>query len=144
MDTAKLLLQLPVRNNGLAMCPTADKAPASFLSSFVASASDPLLAKLKSSLLPYVIDAVDRFVSLAGLDINKASPVSAILPADCSKLLSTPYTSRLQNLYHSRRGIMGVLTSYLHQVRLQNLRQSVLPPEGADLSLLSRGEKSEF
>lgn len=144
VDTAKLLLQLPIRNNGLAIFPTADKAPASFLSSFIASASDPLLAKLKSTLLPYIAEAVDRFASLAGLDVNKASPVSTILPADCSKLLSTPYTSRLQNLYYSRRGIMGVLTSYLQQVRLQNLRQSVLPPEGADLSLLSRREKSEI
>jgi hypothetical protein len=138
------MLQLPLRNNGLDLCPSADKSPAAYLSSFVASAADPQLARFKSSLLPSLTDAVSRFASLAGLDVAAPSPVSALLPACCDKLLSTPYTSRLQSTFHSRRGIMGVLTNFLQQVRLQALRQSVLPPADADLSALPRLQKSEI
>lgn len=143
VEQAVSIIHLPWRNSGHNIPLAHLYSPAFYMASYMSSADDTLLEKYKPSLLPTLLSARDRFVSLTGLDSAKPSPVSAIFPADCSKLLKTSYTSRIYKSLFTR-GIMGVLTSFIQSVLVLRLRQSVIPPDGTNISALTRQQKSEI
>jgi hypothetical protein len=144
VELAKQILMLPVRNNGLNLFPTQFKAPCAYISSLVASGRDKHVKKFKSSLDSTVKDARDPFVHFTSMDVNKPSPVSRIITADHTQLLNTSNTNRLNQIYHSQYGIMSVLSSFLQQIMINNLRQSVVPDNDVDVSKLPRLQKSEI
>jgi hypothetical protein len=124
VEVAKQILRAPKNSNGQNLCPNVEKSPAAYLSSVIASANDPHVEKFFDGLHAPIIDSYDRYVTMTDLDPTKPSPVSSIIVSDKSKLLSTQYISRIFKKFHTRFGIMGVLTRFCQSIRLQALRQS--------------------
>jgi hypothetical protein len=144
LDIAKAIIRGSKRFNGFNLCPSAVKGPAAYLASTISSSGDVLFQKYYPALHDVVMQSVDRYAVLTGVDLTKPSPVSAILPINKSDLLSTKYTSRVFKIFHSRFGIMAVLINFFQQLRMQELRQSVVPPDGATVGSLSYQDKSDM
>jgi hypothetical protein len=143
---AKEILMLPVRYNGLDLFPSQCKAPCAYIACQVACATDKVVQKFSKSAAAAqsVKNAHDLFVHFTNLDVHKRSPVSSIITADHTKLLSSTHSRRLSNIYHSQYGIMRVLSTFLQQVMVNTLRQSVVPAAGIDVATLPRLQKSEI
>ena len=124
VEVAKQILRAPKNSNGQNLCPNVEKSPAAYLSSVIASVNDPHVENFFDGLHVPIIDSYDRYVTMTDLDPTKPSPVSSIIVSDKSKLLSTQYISRIFKKFHTRFGIMGVLTRFCQSIRLQALRQS--------------------
>ena len=143
---AKEILMLPIRNNGLDLLPSQCKAPCAYIACQVACATDKVVQKFSKSeaTAQSVKDAYDLFVHFTSLDVNKRTPVSSIITADHTELLSSTHSRRLSHIYHSQYGIMRVLSTFLQQVMVNTLRQSAVPAAGSDYTSLPRLQKSEI